>query len=160
MKGATKILLVFIIVVVVVLVGYALFQSQTEAPTINYGAPTTEPAATPPEPTPPTPPSTMPTPKTETVNYNGQGFSPQTVTIKKGDSVTFANQSSKEMWPASALHPTHKVYPTTGGCIGSTFDACAGIKPGESWSFALDINGSWKYHDHLNPTAFGTIVVE
>ena len=64
------------------------------------------------------------------------------------------------MWPASAFHPTHKAYPTTGGCLGSTFDACKGVLPGESWSFKFDIAGSWKYHDHLKPIVFGTIVVE
>ncbi|MBI4033944.1 MAG: hypothetical protein HY378_00130 [Candidatus Brennerbacteria bacterium] len=155
MKGAAKILLIFIVVVVVVLVGYALFQSRTEAPTVNYGTPTAPEANT------PTPQSQTLTPETAaTVYYNGQGFSPQTVTIKKGYTVNFVNQSSKDMWPASAMHPTHAVYPTTGGCIGSTFDACAGIKPGASWSFKFDIKGSWKYHDHLNTTAFGTIVVE
>ncbi|MEK9182927.1 MAG: hypothetical protein AAB849_00245 [Patescibacteria group bacterium] len=72
----------------------------------------------------------------------------------------FKNQSARSMWPASGFHPTHTVYPTTGGCLGSTFDACKGVLPGESWSFQFDIAGSWKYHNHLNPADFGMIVVE
>ena len=140
MKGAAKILLIFIVVVVVVLVGYALFQSRTEIPPTNGG--------------------TLQEAKTFEVVYNGTAYSPQTLTIKVGDTVKFVNRSATDMWPASAMHPTHKAYPTTGGCIGSTFDACKDLKPGESWSFKFDIGGSWKYHDHLNPATFGTVVVK
>ncbi|OHA38709.1 MAG: hypothetical protein A3G03_02780 [Candidatus Taylorbacteria bacterium RIFCSPLOWO2_12_FULL_44_15c] len=64
------------------------------------------------------------------------------------------------MWTASAVHPTHRAYPTSGGCLGSTFDACAGVQSGNSWSFKFDISGTWKYHNHLNPGDTGTIVVE
>ena len=64
------------------------------------------------------------------------------------------------MWTASAVHPTHRAYPTTGGCLGSTFDACKGVQPGASWSFRFDIAGTWKYHNHLNPNNTGAIVVE
>lgn len=96
------------------------------------------------------------------VYADNNGFFPNSLNIKKGETVIFKNQSSKTMWPASAMHPTHKVYPTTGGCLGSTFDACRGILPGASWSFKFDIEGEWKYHDHLNPFApnFGSITVE
>ena len=94
------------------------------------------------------------------VFYDGANFSPATVNIKKGGIVVFENNGSADMWPASAMHPTHADYPVTGGCLGSIFDACQGIAPDDSWSFAFDVVGSWKYHDHLNPKAFGTIVVE
>ena len=94
------------------------------------------------------------------VTYTDSGFSPNTLTIKKGETVTFKNQSSQSMWVASAVHPTHRGYPTIGGCIGSTFDACAGVQPGGSWSFKFDIAGAWKYHNHLSPGNTGTIVVE
>lgn len=102
-------------------------------------------------------------PAEETVNvvtYSDVGYTPKTITIKAGESIMFKNQSPKSMWPASAKHPTHRDYPTTGGCIGSTFDACRGVPPGESWAFTFDIRGSWKYHNHLNPGNTGTVVVE
>lgn len=95
-----------------------------------------------------------------TIIYSDAGFSPDPITIKKGSTVIFKNNSSANMWSASAMHPTHTVYPTTGGCIGSTFDACKGIVSGEVWSFKFDIAGSWKYHNHLNPSHFGSIIVE
>ena len=94
------------------------------------------------------------------ITYGDTGYSPNLLTIKAGETVTFKNNSSLSMWPASAFHPTHKVYPTTGGCLGSTFDACKGVLPGGLWSFKFDIAGSWKYHDHLKPTVFGTVIVE
>jgi plastocyanin len=106
------------------------------------------------------PVSPAPAVKENVVTYTDSGYAPSTLTIKKGETVTFKNQSSRSMWTASAVHPTHRVYPTSGGCLGSTFDACAGIQPGGSWSFKFDIAGTWKYHNHLNPGDTGTIVVE
>ena len=97
---------------------------------------------------------------TVAVSYGAEGFSPDTTTIKKGDTVLFKNESSDDIWPASGPHPAHTAYPTTGGCIGSTFDACAKIPPGGSWSFIFDIAGTWSYHDHLNSGRTGTIIVQ
>ena len=95
-----------------------------------------------------------------TVEITSSGFSPSTLTVAQGTTVTFVNMDSAEHWPASASHPTHTVYPTEGGCIGSTFDACEGLAQGESFEFTFDEVGEWKYHDHKNPSNFGTIIVE
>src|SRR3989344_2395368 len=73
---------------------------------------------------------------------------------------TFIIMDEGTYWPASASHPSHTVYPTTGGCIGSTFDACKGLAQGESFDFTFNEAGEWKYHDHLNPGRTGTIIVE
>ena len=94
------------------------------------------------------------------ITYTDNGYSQATLKIKAEETVVFKNESSKNMWPASAKHPTHEVYPTTGGCLGSTFDACKGVPPGESWSFKFDIKGDWKFHDHLTPEYFGSVMVE
>lgn len=100
------------------------------------------------------------------ITYTDQGFSPASVTVKKGDAVVWKNESAKDMWPASALHPTHAVYPGSGIQKCNTaeqpniFDACMPITPGNSWSFRFLEQGSWKFHDHLFPTRFGTINVE
>jgi hypothetical protein len=40
------------------------------------------------------------------------------------------------------------------------FDACRGVKQGESWSFVFNEVGKWYYHDHLNPFWKGEIVVK
>jgi len=158
-----------IAVIAVVLVGgYFLFfraapqptpsvtKQSTQQPTIQ--PPVSEPL-TPEQPSqqPPAPPA--PVVKENVVTYTDSGYSPATLKIKKGETVIFKNQSSQSMWTASAIHPTHRVYPTTGGCLGSTFDACTGVQPGLSWSFKFDISGTWKYHNHLGPSDTGMIIV-
>jgi plastocyanin len=152
---------IFIIIVVIVIVAGAYYllrsykmgaPSSTRAPqTASQGQGTTvqSPSGTTPEPV-----------EQNVVTYKDNGYSPSTINVKVGTTVTFKNESSQSMWTASGMHPTHTLYPTTGGCIGSTFDACKGIQTGESWSFKFDIAGSWKYHNHLNPSHFGTVVVE
>jgi len=100
-------------------------------------------------------------PKSENVvTYGDSGFSPSTITVKKGDSVIFKNTMPGGMWVASNPHPVHNAYPTTGGCITSTFDSCTGIPAGQSWSFTFDKVGTWKYHNHLHLNQGGTIVVQ
>lgn len=94
------------------------------------------------------------------ITYTDNDYSPSSMQIKLGETIVFKNESSQSMWPASSMHPTHKDYPTTGGCLGSTFDSCKGVQPGGSWSFKFDIAGNWKYHDHLSPKNFGAIIVE
>ena len=94
------------------------------------------------------------------IRYTDAGFSPVAISVKKGTTVAFKNDSGQDTWPASAIHPTHQSYPTTGGCMGSTFDACRGLKPGESWDFTFDTAGKWNYHDHLHARQFGSVTVE
>src|SRR3989338_4655211 len=88
------------------------------------------------------------------------GFNPSTLTIKSGETVTWVNKLSSQSWPASAVHPSHNVYPESGGCIGSKFDACRGLKQDETYSFTFNQKGAWKYHDHLSAGSTGTIIVE
>lgn len=103
---------------------------------------------------------------TPTVTYTNNGYSPSSVTINTGETVTFVNENSRDMWPATVIHPTHTVYPDSSiqKCgtseADSIFDACTGITPGNSWSFTFDEVGDWRYHDHLQPSQTGTIVVQ
>lgn len=94
------------------------------------------------------------------ITYTNAGFSPSPLTIKAGETVIYKNESSRSFWPASASHPTHAVYPVYGGCINSIFDACKTYAPGESWSFTFTVKGTWGYHDHINASYFGSVVVE
>jgi plastocyanin len=127
------------------------FRTRGEVPLLNPALPT---------PLPP-PASPQSQPKIERViSYTDSGFSPSPLTLLRGEAVVFVNESSQNMWPASAMHPTHAVYPTVGGCLGSTFDACRSLAPGEEWSFTFEIAGSWGYHNHVNPSHFGRIVVQ
>lgn len=141
-------IIIIIVVAIVAIAGYLLFKSPSMTPTSDL---TLELAPVAQE---------MPSAEQNVIIYADAGYSPTSLSVKTGATVTFKNEGSQAMWPASAIHPTHKIYPTTGGCIGSTFDACEEIQPGDSWSFQFDIAGTWKYHDHLNPSSTGIIVVE
>jgi len=102
----------------------------------------------------------VPTPEKVTVTYTNSGFSPTLIEVDAGETITFINESNHSMWIASSVHPTHTIYPATGGCVGSLFDACESFGQGESWSFTFDIVGSWKYHNHVNASRGGTVIVK
>jgi plastocyanin len=101
------------------------------------------------------------------VTYTGEGYSPETVNVSVGDTVVFISQGSKGTWPASAMHPTHTVYPGSdikkcfdGSDTSGLFDSCGEIAPGESWSFTFNEAGEWAYHDHKSSDKRGVVVVE
>ena len=97
------------------------------------------------------------------ITYTEKGFEPSSVTIKSGQSVRWMNAATddSETWPASAVHPTHSVYPETTeqDCLGSAFDACRGLKLGGSWQFIFNQVGEWRFHDHLHPSKTGVVIV-
>ena len=99
-------------------------------------------------------------PQVHQVRITAEGFLPRELEIKKGDTVVWTNAASKPSWPASAMHPTHDVYPEKGGCIASAFDACKGLAEGESFKFQFNHAGTWKYHDHMNVSVVGAVKVE
>lgn len=105
-------------------------------------------------------------PQENVVTYTDAGYSPSPIKIKIGETVVFKNNGSQVIWTASAMHPTHTVYPGSDikKCgtpeANMIFDSCAGISSGESWSFKFDNAGEWKYHNHLNTGHYGAIIVE
>lgn len=88
-----------------------------------------------------------------TVVYDGSKFTPATLTIKKGETVAFENQSSGGMSVASNPHPTHTDYPE--------FDQYKSSQRGQkTYIFTFEKVGTWGYHNHLNPAVKGTINVQ
>lgn len=85
------------------------------------------------------------------VTLEENGFTPEELTIRKGDTVIFKTTRNTPFWPASNLHPTHEIYPA--------FDARSPIDPRASWSFQFDKVGSWRFHDHLHANYTGVITV-
>lgn len=119
-----------------------------------------------------TSPSTATTTTTTTTSTSGptvvlgdRGFTPASMTIPLGATVMFVNQSTGNMWVASAMHPTHMVYDGTSlsqhcpDITNSAFDECEGFATGNIFSFTFNKAGTWKYHNHVNASQFGTVIV-
>ncbi len=85
------------------------------------------------------------------IEIRDDGFNPKTITVKKGETVTFKTTLNKSFWPASDSHPTHLIYPG--------FDPKNAIAPAKTWSFRFDKVEKWVYHDHLSPYYTGEIIV-
>lgn len=100
------------------------------------------------------------------VRYTDEGgFAPSPIRIRVGETVTFVNAGTRPIWPASAMHPTHRVYPGSDiekcgtPAQSQIFDACHGIPPGSNWSFTFSVPGTWRYHDHLQSARVGVVEV-
>lgn len=160
----TNKIILTIVVLALIVAGIAYFgrPGAPGSPVATGGTPSEE---VPPNGQPAENPNTPPAPSEQTgqvvtIIYTDRGFSPMTSTVKKGTIVNFLNQSTRPFWPASADHPSHKKYPTSGGCIGSTFDACQSLPKGTGWTFQFNEVGTWEYHDHLAPDFGGKVVVQ
>ena len=163
--------LFIIVLAILVLAGlgyyfFTKFRASTLTPELPQPpTPPTEISATPITPTTPTPTTATPTSEV-IIKITANGFEPEEVEIPKGTKVTWINEQPNPSWPASDVHPTHEVYP--GSSIkkcgtpeqDKIFDACRGLNQGESWSFIFNEVGEWYYHDHLNPSLKGKIVVK
>ena len=87
----------------------------------------------------------------ENVAITSTGFEPATITIKAGTKVIWTNKSGAVATVNSAMHPTHLVYPPLN---------LNEVEDGKTVELVFDKAGTYKYHDHLNPSRFGTVVVE
>lgn len=102
---------------------------------------------------------------TASVTITDTAYNPQTITIKKGGTVTWTSASDTPNWPATAMHPTHEKYPGSSITKCATaeastiFDACKGLANGETYSFTFNSVGEWSYHEHLGVKMFGKIIV-
>ena len=104
-------------------------------------------------------------PMQATVVYSASGFSPSSITVAKGGTVTFVNQGGGSMWVASAPHPAHTGYDgtsrethcATGYSGAKPFDQCAA---GGSFSFTFTKTGTFTYHNHANAGMTSTVAVQ
>ncbi len=160
---------IWIVVVVVILVGGFVWWQGTQPAQMNVIL-TPEPVPTP-VPTQPSAAtgtsatSTSGTAMTTSVSYSANGYSPAVVTIKKGGTVTWTAQGRDDMWVATAPHPAHTAYDGTSRSAhcdpnysgGEPFDQCA---PGMAFTFTFEKAGTFPYHDHVDATKFGRVIVE
>lgn len=102
------------------------------------------------------------TPNTTEIDYTNDGFTPNSVTIKAGDTIKFINKSIETMWVGSNSHPSHTFYSGTKlrehcpDTAGTAFDQCG---TGNEYSFTFTKAGSWNYHNHRDAGMEGTVVV-
>lgn len=79
------------------------------------------------------------------------GYTPSTLTIKVGTTVTWMNNSGDVATVSSDPHPTHTDYKPLN--LGRFLN-------GERLTLTFDKIGTYKYHNHLNASQKGTIIVE
>lgn len=146
--------IVIIIVVALVILGWWWIQSQ-KSQTVTQPQTPTDTSTIIQAPSPTTAESTtsgeMMKKEEYTVKITATGFSPKTLTIKAGETVTWMNDDNAVHNVNSAPHPAHTDYQPLN--LGS-------IQPSGSKSLTFPVAGTYKYHDHLNPTLFGSITVE
>jgi len=85
------------------------------------------------------------------VTYTDTGFAPLTITVKSGSIVTFVNESTRSMWVASDMHPTHQLLPG--------FDQKVSVARGQTFEYTFTKVGTWRYHNHQSPSDTATVVV-
>ncbi len=125
-----------------------------------YGSPKNASTTTPTTQTPVPTPSTATTPATppaaaqteaSIIIYSDSGFSPSPLTVKTGTMVTIKNTSSRTLQFDSDPHPVHTDDPELNvGVVAS----------GQTKTFTVTTTGSHGYHNHLNASDTGTLVVQ
>ena len=87
----------------------------------------------------------------EVITLTNEGFSPETLTIKSGTTVSWINKSRRTASIDSDPHPTHTAYPPLN--LGR-------LQANRTFLLTFDKPGTYGYHNHLDPTKRGTIIVE
>ncbi len=137
-----KLLLAGLAVVVVVLAGVVFLGTKGN----NTANPVTQNQTT--QKQNPTPAKTI---EGKEVTVTNTGFELQTITIKAGQRVVWTNKSGASVTVNSDSHPTHLLWPFLN--LGQFVD-------GSSVSVVFEKAGKYTYHNHLNPSQTGTVIVE
>lgn len=88
--------------------------------------------------------------ETATITFTNAGFTPGSLTVKKGATITVKNTSSTEVQFSSDDHPTHRL---------NTEMNLKTLQPGESASFTAETVGTHGFHDHIDDSKTGTLIV-
>jgi len=123
---------IFIVVAVVLAIGYTAFK--------GYGQGSVKSV-----------PVVQTTTNGNVVQVTQSGFEPKTITIKAGETVVWKNIDGGEVSINSAVHPTHLVYPPLN--LGT-------LSQGSEVSLKFDTAGRYSYHNHLNPSETGEVIVQ
>jgi plastocyanin len=86
------------------------------------------------------------------VNITSRGFSPQTVSIKKGQAVSWTNKTFIKH------QVTSDAQPTSNGSAG--FKGQGALLQTDLFLVTFKTSGTFTYHDELNPSLTGTVIVQ
>lgn len=86
-----------------------------------------------------------------TITFDGTMFSPASITVKSGSTITIKNTSSQDLQMDSNPHPVHT----------DDTDLNVGlVSAGHAQSFTVTKTGTFGYHDHLDPSIQGKITIQ
>jgi len=85
------------------------------------------------------------------IRYTDRGFNPDTITVNKGTTVFFINNSNKAFWPTTPI--------VNGTFQPANFDAGTAIVTGGKYQYTFTTAGTWTYHDRFATTSKGTVIV-
>jgi len=95
------------------------------------------------------------------IAYTDNGFNPPHIALSRGQSVRFINNSSQDLWVASAPVGGGAVYRGhPSACGQSAFDSCAVLRPKQFWEFTFEDVGTWGYRNNVRPEQIGVLRVE
>jgi plastocyanin len=86
------------------------------------------------------------------LSYDESGFTPDELRIKAGDTVRFLNISTGGLKLSSDPHPTHENFPD--------LNVDHVMIDTEFFEVNFPTKGTFGFHNHLNPSHHGTIIVE
>lgn len=101
--------------------------------------------------TSPTPSGTQDSDVALTLTYTGKGFEPNLNVVKVGSQIRVRNRSVRLLSFVSDPYPTQNDEPELN--IGN-------LKPSESKTFFVTQKGTWGYHNALDPSQTGTLIVQ
>jgi plastocyanin len=136
---------VIVIIIIIIIAGGAFFyvkKQYTPAPQVQTPKVETQ--------TAPTTAQESPAVTQNTVTLTADGYSPKTLTIKAGTTVTWVNNSGDVATVNSDPHPVHTDFSPLN--LGN-------FSNGSKVTLTFNKTGTYGYHNHLNPSQKGTIIV-
>jgi plastocyanin len=85
------------------------------------------------------------------VTVTSAGYNPKTITVKPGAKVVWKNETGGPVTVSSDNHPTHLLWP---------FLNLGKFEDGSTVSVVFEKAGTYTYHNHLDSSMTGTVVVE
>jgi plastocyanin len=88
------------------------------------------------------------------VSITDSGFTPKSLTVSAGQAVTWTNNDNVVHYVAPNDHPSHQRYSGIWDDDGS-----GRVGPGDTYRVTISTPGTYLYHDHLDSTLTGTLIV-